>query len=117
MRCITGAPAGPLRADLAEEIDHCGNRALPVSASRCSGRAAAALAPVAIKILRQLVLAPEPAEFVSELMLPFTYGWVRSSDDRGRQRKTSATDSWRLLAEPTATAQVVVDAVICRRAR
>ena len=68
---------------LAEEIDFIrSNRALPVKRVQVQWSGdAARWYPVAIKILRQLVLAPEPAEFVSELMLPFTYGWVRSSDD------------------------------------
>ena len=61
---------------LAEEIDFIrSNRALPVKRVQVQWSGdAARWYPVAIKILRQLVLAPEPAEFVSELMLPFTYG-------------------------------------------
>ncbi len=37
--------------------------------------------PIAIRILRQLVLDPEPVEFVPELMLPFTLDFVRDSED------------------------------------
>ena len=37
--------------------------------------------PVAVKLLRQLVLDPEPVEFASELLLPFTFDVVRESDD------------------------------------
>ena len=37
--------------------------------------------PIAIEILRELVLAPNPVEFVPELILPFTFDIVRQSDD------------------------------------
>lgn len=37
--------------------------------------------PVAVKLLRQLVTDPEPPEFVTELLLPFTFDCVRSADD------------------------------------
>lgn len=37
--------------------------------------------PIAEKILRQLVTAPDPVEFVSELLLPFTLDAVRSAPD------------------------------------
>ena len=37
--------------------------------------------PVAERLLRQLVLAPEPPEFVTELALPFTFPAVRDAAD------------------------------------
>ena len=37
--------------------------------------------PVAEKILRRLVMDPEPVEFATELMMPFTLELVRNSDD------------------------------------
>lgn len=37
--------------------------------------------PVASKLLRQLVLAPEPPEFVTELALPFTFPAIRDAVD------------------------------------
>ncbi len=37
--------------------------------------------PIAVKLLRQLVLDPEPPEFVTELLLPFTLAPVRDADD------------------------------------
>lgn len=37
--------------------------------------------PVALKILIQLVTDPDPVEFVSELLLPFTFDSIRESDD------------------------------------
>ncbi|MCB9640057.1 MAG: hypothetical protein H6728_04565 [Myxococcales bacterium] len=37
--------------------------------------------PIAIKILRQLVTAQEPVEFVSELLLPFTFDAIRKAED------------------------------------
>ena len=35
--------------------------------------------PVAVKILRQLVMTDEPVEFVTELLLPFTFPAIRNS--------------------------------------
>jgi hypothetical protein len=35
---------------------------------------------VAIQILRQLVLSDEPVEFATELLLPFTFDWIRQAD-------------------------------------
>jgi malate synthase len=37
--------------------------------------------PVAIKVLRQLVFDPNPVEFATELLMPFTLGLVRDHDD------------------------------------
>jgi len=37
--------------------------------------------PIAIKLLRQLVTDPEPVEFVSELLLPFTFDVIRNAED------------------------------------
>ncbi|MFT5318489.1 MAG: malate synthase, partial [Chlamydiales bacterium] len=37
--------------------------------------------PVALKVLIQLVTDPNPVEFVSELLLPFTFDSIRQSDD------------------------------------
>ena len=37
--------------------------------------------PVAERLLRQLVLAPEPPEFVTELALPFTFPAIRDAVD------------------------------------
>lgn len=37
--------------------------------------------PIAEKILRQLVVDPEPVEFATELLMPFTFDVVRDSDD------------------------------------
>ena len=37
--------------------------------------------PIAVRILRQLVLDPEPVECVPELTLPFTFPIVREADD------------------------------------
>ena len=37
--------------------------------------------PIAVKLLRQLVLDPEPVEFVTELLMPFTFDVVRKADD------------------------------------
>jgi hypothetical protein len=37
--------------------------------------------PVAARLLHQLVLAPEPPEFVTELALPFTFPAIRDADD------------------------------------
>jgi hypothetical protein len=40
--------------------------------------------PIAEKLLRQLVLAPAPPEFVTELALPFTFPVIRDADDPWR---------------------------------
>jgi len=37
--------------------------------------------PVATEILRRLVTDPEPVEFATELMLPFTFGVIRDTED------------------------------------
>ena len=37
--------------------------------------------PVATEILRRLVTDPEPVEFATELMLPFTFGVIRDAED------------------------------------
>jgi malate synthase len=37
--------------------------------------------PIAVRLLRQLVLSAEPPEFVTELALPFTFDLVRKADD------------------------------------
>lgn len=37
--------------------------------------------PIAVRILRQLVLDPDPVESVPELLLPFTFPAVREADD------------------------------------
>jgi len=37
--------------------------------------------PIAVRLLRQLVLTTTPPEFVPELILPFTFDCVRASDD------------------------------------
>ena len=37
--------------------------------------------PLAISLLRQLVLDPEPPEFVTELLMPFTFDCVRNASD------------------------------------
>ncbi|MEO0515631.1 MAG: hypothetical protein AAF086_10135, partial [Planctomycetota bacterium] len=49
-------------------------------AVRCEGDAQRWY-PIAEKLLRQLVTDPEPVEFVSELLLPFTLDAVRAADD------------------------------------
>ncbi len=40
--------------------------------------------PIAAKLLSQLVLDPNPVEFATELMMPFTFDIVRESDDPWR---------------------------------
>jgi malate synthase len=42
---------------------------------------AARFYPIAGRLLRQLVLSPEPPEFVTELALPFTFPCVRDAED------------------------------------
>jgi malate synthase len=37
--------------------------------------------PLAVKLVRQLMVDPEPAEFVTELLLPFTFDCVRNAAD------------------------------------
>ena len=37
--------------------------------------------PLAVKLVRQLMVDPEPAEFVTELLLPFTFDCVRNASD------------------------------------
>jgi hypothetical protein len=37
--------------------------------------------PIAVRLLRQLVLSNRPPEFVTELLLPFTYDVVRQAED------------------------------------
>ena len=37
--------------------------------------------PIAVRLLRQLVLDPEPVEFATELLMPFTFDRVREADD------------------------------------
>ena len=37
--------------------------------------------PLAVKLVRQLMVDPEPAEFVTELLLPFTFDCVRDAVD------------------------------------
>lgn len=37
--------------------------------------------PMAVKLLRQLMTDPEPPEFVTELLMPFTYPCVRDASD------------------------------------
>ena len=68
---------------LAEEIEFIRqDRALPVKRVQVRWEGAAAhWYPVAIKILRQLVLDDRPPEFASELMLPFTFELVRCESD------------------------------------
>jgi malate synthase len=43
--------------------------------------------PVAVKLLRQLVLCKEPPEFVTELALPFTFEVLRGEDAWGEAKK------------------------------
>ena len=68
---------------LAEEIEFIRHdKVLPVKRVQVRWEGAAAhWYPVAIKILRQLVLDDRPPEFASELMLPFTFELVRSDSD------------------------------------
>lgn len=37
--------------------------------------------PIAVQLLRELVVSPDPAEFVTEIALPFTFDVVRDADD------------------------------------
>jgi malate synthase len=37
--------------------------------------------PIAVDILRQLICDPEPVEFVPELILPFTFDFIRAAED------------------------------------
>jgi malate synthase len=37
--------------------------------------------PLAVKLVRQLMLDPNPSEFVTELLLPFTFDCVRGAED------------------------------------
>jgi len=37
--------------------------------------------PMAVKLLRQLMTDPDPPEFVTELLMPFTFGVIRDSED------------------------------------
>ena len=37
--------------------------------------------PIAARILRQLVVDPEPVEFATELLLPFTFDLIREAED------------------------------------
>jgi len=37
--------------------------------------------PMAVKLLRQLMTEPDPPEFVTELLMPFTFDCVRNADD------------------------------------
>lgn len=43
--------------------------------------------PIAVKLLRQLVLDPEPCEFVPELALPFTFPVIREAADPWAEAK------------------------------
>lgn len=72
---------------LTEEIDFIRtNQTLPVKRVQVqwSGEAARWY-PVAVQLLRQLVLDPKPPEFASELLLPFTFDHIRSSDNPWRE--------------------------------
>ena len=68
---------------LAEEIEFIrGNRVTPTKRVEVRWEAAAAKwYPVAIRLLRQLVISPQPVEFATELLLPFTFDLVRESED------------------------------------
>ena len=37
--------------------------------------------PMAVKLLRQLMTEPDPPEFVTELLMPFTFGVIRDAED------------------------------------
>ena len=37
--------------------------------------------PIAVRLLRQLVLDPEPVEFATELLMPFTVDFIRQAED------------------------------------
>ena len=37
--------------------------------------------PIAVKLLRQMVVDPDPVEFATELLMPFTLDFVRDADD------------------------------------
>ena len=37
--------------------------------------------PMAVRLLRQLMVSPNPPEFVTELLMPFTVDCVRNADD------------------------------------
>jgi hypothetical protein len=68
---------------LAEEVDFIrADRETPTKRVqvRWAGEAARWY-PVAIDLLRRLVLDPDPPEFASELMLPFTFSCVRDAAD------------------------------------
>jgi malate synthase len=48
--------------------------------------------PVAVSILRKLVLDPDPVEFATELMMPFTLDPIRNSEDPLRAMQAHAPD-------------------------
>ena len=51
--------------------------------------------PIAVKLLRQLVTDPEPVEFVSELLLPFTFDAIRQADDPWEAASSLCPDHYR----------------------
>ena len=51
----------------------------PPSAPRCAGREAARWYPLAIDLLRTLMTDPDPPEFVTELLMPYTFPCVRDT--------------------------------------
>jgi malate synthase len=51
--------------------------------------------PMAVKLLRQLMTDPEPPEFVTELLMPFTYDCVRSATDPWAAAQTMCPGKYR----------------------
>lgn len=89
-------PVATFERILAEEVD--GLRAGRTTATKrpqvqWSGEAARWY-PIAVELLRQLVLAPEPPEFVTELLLPFTFDCVRQAADPWAEARRLCPDTY-----------------------
>ena len=52
--------------------------------------------PVAVRLLRQLVTDPDPVEFATELLLPFTFDIIRDADDPWNAAARLCPDQYRV---------------------
>ena len=52
--------------------------------------------PVAVRLLRQLVTDPDPVEFATELLLPFTFDIIRDADDPWNAAARLCPDKYRV---------------------
>lgn len=64
--------------------------------------AAARWYPTAARLLGQLVLDPQPVEFATELLMPFTFAAIRTADDPWKAAVAACPGKYRDLLDPPA---------------